>query len=173
MSSKVPARFPGTSSGLRFRTFIPGSSQICFHKWFRCSSCGSLLNGGHVVSRLCSCWSTSERCRAALKRPKSSTASWDSPTCRWGKHVGWQTKTKFILKYNKINLIQINHSLFMFCRLYSQLMIRWPRRTMIPSCHQCRTTCRTTRRPPGSCVWSRTNSLWWAAQLQLLKYKNF
>lgn len=61
---------------------------------------------------------------------------------------------------------------WMLFRLCSQLTTRWPRRTTSPSCHRCRTTCQTTRRPPGSCVWSRTNSLWWAAALQGLNDVN-
>lgn len=42
---------------------------------------------------------------------------------------------------------------------------------MIPCCHRCRTTCRTTRRPPGSCAWSRTNSPWWAVKMLKLQMK--
>lgn len=80
VSSKVPERFSSTSSGLRVRTFTSG--------WF-CEQLVALVHFVPVfflmrfIVVVCSCWLTSARCRAALKKPKSSTACWGSQTCRF------------------------------------------------------------------------------------------
>lgn len=70
------------------------------------------------------------------------------------------TRTPFARAPHHAHAIRLLTRVCVFSRLCSRLTTRSPRGTTSRCCRRCPKTCRTTRRPPGSSAWSKTNSLW-------------